>query len=141
MIDTSIGAVKLWDNRDVIVELSRGNPGAAIALANLLDHIDGARALRRYFEVEEWKPLNLTSEELWIIYKVCDEDAKKFAMTLNIIHDLDPSMVYANLRLVQPAKFIEEAVTLPGFGPKRYNMIRTISENFSKNYKIAKARQ
>lgn len=132
------GAAWLYSNKlEVIADLSLGNPGAAKAMAALMETREGPKALKGYLELGR---VNLTPDEIWDVYnKCCKENADIFATTVELMPYLDPGMLHANIRLDKPVAFVAKAVKIPDIGPARSMVIVELREGFVRRYRIAKA--
>ena len=129
--------MSMWLQNEMAEELKEftsGNKGAAAAVGALLSTPEGADCLRRYLEFPK---ISISPDELWIIYNdCCQKDLRLFASTMDLLADLEPGMVHANLRKKHPIKFVEFPVNLPANGKDRQKCISIIKGNFEKRYRM-----
>ncbi len=91
---------------EVALELSGGNPVAAVAIELLLDRIDGARVYQ-HMETE------LSPEEWDTLYHLCEEDPDKLHSNIVAINEIysrwnNAGVIHKNLGFASPALFTEE---------------------------------
>lgn len=91
---------------EVALELSDGNPVAAVAIALLLGRLEGAR-LYKHMEMD------LSPDEWDKLYHLCDEDPDKLysnVVAINVIYARwnNAGVIRKNLGFASPALFTEE---------------------------------
>ena len=103
------GTFWLMDNaHEVALNLSGGNPVAAIAITMLLGKVSGARAFGHMV-------IDLSPEEWDKLYHLCNEDAEVLCSNIIAIneihsHNNGDSIIHKNLRFARPALFTEERI-------------------------------
>lgn len=91
---------------EVAIELSGGNPVAAVAIELLLERIEGARLYQHM-------KMDLSPEEWDTLYHLCDEDPDKLhsnVVAINVIYSRwnNAGVIHKNLGFASPALFTEE---------------------------------
>lgn len=91
---------------EVALELSGGNPVAAVAIETLLERIDGARVYSRM-------KMDLSPEEWDKLYHLCEEDPEKLHSNVVAINEIysrwnNGGVIRKNLGFASPALFTEE---------------------------------
>ncbi|MBR1939689.1 hypothetical protein IJ847_03065 [Candidatus Saccharibacteria bacterium] len=90
----------------VALELSGGNPVAAVAITVLLERINGARVYQRM-------KMDLSPEEWDKLYHLCDEDPDKLHSNVVAINEIysrwnNAGVIHKNLGFASPVLFTEE---------------------------------
>ncbi len=129
---------------EVAIELSGGNPVAAVAITTLLERLNGARVYQRM-------KMDLSPDEWDTLYRLCDEDPEKLHSNIVAINEIysrwnNAGVIHKNLRFASPALFTEEiyledperAIT---DWTKRKLFRERIVDAFMLRYSLAKVRQ
>jgi len=129
---------------EVALELSDGNPVAAVAIALLLGRLEGARLYKHM-------KMDLSPDEWDKLYRLCDEDPDKLRsniIAINVIYSRwnNAGVIHKNLGFASPAIFTEEIyLEDPERAIKswteRAQFRRRIVDDFLLRYSRAKAHQ
>jgi hypothetical protein len=140
-----MGAVWLSDHaHEVALNLSDGNPVAAVAITTLLSSIEGARAYKHM-------KMDLSPDEWDTLYHLCDEYLAKLYSNVIAINEIyarwnNGGVIHKNLGFASPALFTEKiCFTDPERdiknGTQRYLFRQRIVDDFLLRYSHAKIRQ